>query len=144
MKNITLKDSLALLSITKKAKEDFIEHILTQSIKAGVILDEPEYCGDTLFSFFDENGYNETAATLFCIGKSTNELIRLFKGLVIWGKADECPECGCALNWSDGQYITDMRTGEQEIMWEELSCDNPHCDYKETTDNEPDPDRNID
>ena len=98
MEHITIKNNksyLELLKISQLSEQEFTEHnILSKAIEADVLYDEPEFCGELLMNHFEQFGYKPPAATLFCLGKATKEITILFQNLVVWGKQNECPECG--------------------------------------------------
>jgi hypothetical protein len=116
-----------LSSLSKKDKVELAHHIIERSIKAKVISDDREYCGANLFEIFFENGYNLIATTLFCLGKCDLSLMDKFRNLVVWGIHDDCPNCGCEMEFTDGE-------DHGRYKWHERKCLN--CD--KVVSNEPD------
>lgn len=145
MKKIELKNNDALgflISQTGKTKESLEERIFGKLIKEELLDVDDEECiaGMTIFKIFEEIGgqTNKTAITLFLLDKATKEFIEIMDGITVWGKANECPLCGCELE-KEGEYSSpDWEDGHVDTFWEDEYCTNPYCEYRENIiDNDP-------
>jgi hypothetical protein len=115
---ITIRRDEALKEISHLYRKDINElanRIIEKSIEAHVICDDREYCGTNLFEIYFDYGYNLIAATLFCLGKCDPFLMERFRNLVVWGVYDDCPECGCEMEFTDGE-------DHGKYKWHERSC----------------------
>lgn len=95
---VTIRENESLINLAARCKdsvENVSDLLLRNLIHHELIADIPEECGLPLITILYENGTTLTGFTLKVFGKCFIEILINMKGLEIWGKFDECPDCGC-------------------------------------------------
>ena len=107
MKNITIKNNRKLQQLAAMFKipaPDLAENICYRLVKSGVLFDIEEECGERLQYLFHEKGFTlkETAEKSgYCRAGYKFDL--LFSDLIVWGKSNQCPQCGSIIDVK-GEY----------------------------------------
>ena len=144
MKNITIKNNKKLKQLAAMFNipaPDLAENICYRLVKADVLSDIEEECGKRLQYLFHEKGFTlKETAEKSGYYRPGYKFEMLFSGLIVWGKSNQCPQCGSIID-VEGEYELEPETGEVcKVFYEKNTCSNPCCNYEDVEDNKPDPD----
>lgn len=127
IKCITLKRNLSLLKLFDLVQDDSIENLIDRILQALVkyemVTTDYEMCGESLAYTFQETGVCIHAFTklVFDVDDQLLEPIKIhLQGLHIWGKDNECPECGAGM-FADGYEKICKNSNCREII--DISAD---------------------
>lgn len=98
MNDITLKHNEALETIASRAKIAswlVADQILQSVIGLEILYGEPPECNNKLVSLINESDYSVEFICMDALNYYYPDLEKLFNDLIVWGEADDCPECGC-------------------------------------------------
>ena len=115
--NISLKNNLALKELSKIVglnREQLRFTIIQSLLNYGYITDEHKYCGCPLERILSDNNITIKDFAVKCFHCSYPILLRILRGIIIWGTESACPHCGC----------------KTKVRGELLKCTNIFCDFE--------------
>jgi len=131
--HITLRENEALTALSvysARTIDDLRNTIMNGLIESDLIQDTPEICGETLQYVFQENGMRAEQFAVYHFNVSSPKITTLLNRLQVWGVADQCENCGCAMHYDD--------------ISEHEECINDVCGCSISVDYTPDPDAGRD
>lgn len=132
MQTVEIKQNLKRLGVLvgRTNEVSLNGKILNYLLDKELINDEIEDCGLTIKEIYERNNDELTHSEIQnMLGSfSSDTILEIIGGLLIWNQLGECPECGCEIEIEEDSH------GKHQ--WENKKCINKECGYSEI--NEPD------
>ena len=97
---ITLKNNQSLRELaycTKRTTDEVRNDIIYKLLNRELVHDIPEFCGESLENILIQNDETLTGFSAFFYKAYSPRFIKILKGIQIWGKDNDCKDCGCEM-----------------------------------------------